>query len=125
MIWRTDKYKAISAATPRNGNAAQQGNSSLFGTFLLHFDFRRLLLGVRIFLYLSLVDEIYRIHQVHVVFIHQRCIFCKLHQVGRFKHHLQVMDRFLVLLLQQTLDNFRRRLFHGIESETLLYYIYG
>ena len=26
-----------------------------------------------------------------------------------------------VLLLQQTLDNFRRRHFHGIESETLLY----
>ena len=31
------------------------------------------------------------------------------------------MDRFFVLLLQQTLDNFCRRHFHGIESETLLY----
>ena len=66
-------------------NAAYQYDASLLRAFFFYSNLCRLFLGVRIFFFLSLINEIYRIDQVHIVLVHQRSVLGELHQIGSFE----------------------------------------
>ena len=94
--------KCYHSADTRNRYAAQQHNASLFRTLFLHLNFRGFFLGIRVFFFFGLIDKINSTNQIHIIFVHQRRELGKLHEIGSFEKHFQVIDRLFIFFLQAT-----------------------